>query len=48
MREISGDSPEDLPLAENIKQVRSGIKRASREFKKLDEPKKDRGKGLDE
>jgi len=45
MQKISGDRPEDLPLAENIKQVRSGIKRASREFKKLDKPKKGKGKG---
>ena len=30
MREISGDSPEDLPLAENIKQVCGDIKHQPR------------------
>lgn len=47
MRKISGDSPEDLPLAENIKQVRRDIKRTKREFEKLDKPKKDKGKDFD-
>nr|VFJ98129.1 MAG: hypothetical protein BECKLFY1418A_GA0070994_10796 [Candidatus Kentron sp. LFY] len=41
---INGARPEDLPLAENIKQVRSGIKHTSREFGKLDRSRGARGK----
>nr|VFK12800.1 MAG: DNA-damage-inducible protein D [Candidatus Kentron sp. LFY] len=40
IQDISGSHPEDLPLAEDIKKVRSGIKRTNREFQKLDKQKK--------
>lgn len=36
MIEISGDTPESLPLARDIKQVKGDLKASSREFKKLD------------
>lgn len=36
MERISGTKPEDLPLAGDIKQVRSGLKRAGKEFAKMD------------
>lgn len=36
MIEISGDRPEELPLARDLKQVKSDIKASSKEFKKLD------------
>lgn len=36
MQRISGTKPEDLPLAGDIRQVRSGLKRAGKEFAKLD------------
>jgi len=36
----SGTHPENLPVAEDIRTVRSGLKKASREFKKIDKPKK--------
>ena len=43
MEEISGNRPEDLPPAEDIKQVRQRLKSAQRGFKKLDQagPEKD-------
>lgn len=37
MGRISGARPEDLPLTEDIKQVRRGLKRAGKEFAKIDE-----------
>ncbi|MGR2681574.1 BRO family protein [Chromobacterium haemolyticum] len=40
MIEISGNKPEELPLARDIKQVKSDIKSSSRDFMKLDKPKK--------
>lgn len=40
MLRTSGTAPENLPIAEDIKKVRSKIKKASRELKKLDTPKK--------
>ncbi|QJC78936.1 BRO family protein [Pseudomonas umsongensis] len=36
MIEISGDAPESLPLARDLKQVKSDLKASSKEFKKLD------------
>lgn len=36
MQEISGQRPEDLPLADDIRQVKSGIKRTHKEFQKMD------------
>lgn len=36
MRQISGVRPEDLPAAEDIKQVRAGLKRAGRELRAID------------
>lgn len=38
MRQISGQKPEDLPLADDIQQVKSGIKRTHKEFQKMDRP----------
>lgn len=43
MRRIGGSLPENLPLAADIKKVRSGLKRAGKEFAKLDGPKKKKG-----
>lgn len=40
MISISGTRPESLPPARNIKDVRSDLKASSREFQKLDKPKK--------
>ena len=40
MIRTSGTYPENLPLAEDIKKVRSKLKRANRELQKLDAPKK--------
>ena len=40
MIESSGTKPEDLALEGDIKKTRSHIKRSSREFKKIDAPKK--------
>lgn len=40
MIEISGDKPEDLPLARDIKKVKSDLKASKREFEKLDAPQK--------
>jgi DNA-damage-inducible protein D len=40
MRRIGGTLPENLPLAADIKKVRSGLKRAGKEFAKLDGPRK--------
>lgn len=39
MRRIGGTLPEHLPLSDDITKVRSGLKRASKEFAKLDDPK---------
>ncbi|MBF0213387.1 MAG: hypothetical protein HQM00_07475 [Magnetococcales bacterium] len=38
MQEISGQKPEDLPLADDIQRVKSGIKRTHKEFQKMDTP----------
>lgn len=43
MRRIGGALPENLPLSDDIKKVRSGLKRAGREFAKLDGPKTKKG-----
>lgn len=40
MIEISGNKPEDLELAVDIKKVQSAIKSSKKEFEKLDKPKK--------
>jgi DNA-damage-inducible protein D len=40
MKETSGTYPEHLPIAEDIKDVRKGLKQASRIFEKLDGKKK--------
>jgi len=40
MLEISGIPPEELPISDDIKQVRKGLKGASREFAKLDGKKR--------
>jgi DNA-damage-inducible protein D len=40
MADISGTLPEDLPVAEDIRLVKSGLKQAHREFVKLDNPKR--------
>lgn len=40
MIKISGKPPESLPPAEDIRQVRSKLKQARREFGKLDKPSK--------
>lgn len=40
MISISGTRPESLPPARNIKEVKSDLKASSREFQKLDKPKK--------
>jgi DNA-damage-inducible protein D len=39
MEEISGTLPENLPIAEDIKQVKSGLKQTRRELTKIDNPK---------
>lgn len=39
MREISGVTPEQLPTADDIKKVQSGLKRVGRDFARLDKPK---------
>jgi DNA-damage-inducible protein D len=39
MRRIGGTLPENLPLADDIKSVRSGLKRTGKEFAKLDDKK---------
>ena len=36
MLEISGTRPEELPLAEDIKKVKSGLKQTHKKFKKID------------
>jgi DNA-damage-inducible protein D len=41
IREIGGTMPEQLPPAQDIKQVRSGLKKVGREYAKLDGKKKD-------
>ncbi|MFG1358820.1 hypothetical protein [Xanthobacter pseudotagetidis] len=40
MINISGTVPEKLPAAQDIKEVRSAIKRSGKEYAKLDKPKK--------
>ncbi len=40
MRRISGTSPENLPLEGDIREVKAGLKKAGKEFAKLDGPKK--------
>jgi DNA-damage-inducible protein D len=40
MKKISGKTPENLPTADDIKIVKSRLKGANKEFKKLDAPKK--------
>lgn len=40
MIETSGTYPEQLPITDDIRTVRSGLKKAHREFKKIDKPKK--------
>ncbi|MGD9866721.1 MAG: BRO family protein [Hyphomicrobiales bacterium] len=42
MHRISGTLPENLPLAEDIKKVRSGLKRTNKEFAKIDGKKQRR------
>jgi DNA-damage-inducible protein D len=42
MRRIGGTLPENLALSHDIKKVRSGLKRAGKEFAKLDGPKKEK------
>jgi len=39
MLNASGTAPENLPIAEDIKKVRSGLKKAGRELKKIDSAK---------
>ena len=36
MRRISGSSPENLPLSDDIRTVKSGLKKAGKEFAKID------------
>ncbi len=36
MKELSGDLPENLPLVEDIRKVKSGIKKTRKEFEKMD------------
>jgi DNA-damage-inducible protein D len=36
MRRIGGTPPEQLPLTDDIKKVRSGLKRTGKEFAKID------------
>ncbi|WP_193771468.1 hypothetical protein [Candidatus Magnetaquicoccus inordinatus] len=38
MQKIGGQKPEDLPLSDDIRQVKIGIKRTHKEFKKMDQP----------
>ena len=40
MIEISGTPPENLKIADNIKDVKRGLKSTAKEFKKLDKPGK--------
>jgi len=40
MHRISGNVPEALPSAEDINDVRKGLRAARKEFVKLDKPKK--------
>jgi len=39
MEEISGTCPENLPIAEDIKLVKRGLKQTHRQFSKIDNPK---------
>jgi DNA-damage-inducible protein D len=36
MQEISGTNPESLPISQDIKQVRTGLKSTHRQLKKID------------
>ena len=43
MKRISGTEPEHLPLADDIRQIKSGLKKTGKEFAKIDgkkEPKR--------
>ena len=40
MQEISGVAPENLPISEDIRQVRSRLKGSHKEFKKMDRASK--------
>lgn len=40
MQKLSGTRPENLPPAQDIKEVQKGIKRSQKEYQKLDAPKK--------
>jgi DNA-damage-inducible protein D len=40
MMKMSGTRPENLPAAQDIKEVQRGIKRSQKEYKKLDSPSK--------
>lgn len=42
MQDISQTRPEDLPLAEDIKEVKKAMKSTHRKFQKLDKPKKNK------
>jgi DNA-damage-inducible protein D len=44
MIELSGTPPEQLPVKEDIKEVRKGLKTTQKEFKRLDSQKKPPGK----
>lgn len=37
--DIGGDMPENLPPAEDIRSVRSGLKKARRQFERIDKTK---------
>jgi hypothetical protein len=42
MIELSGKTPESLPVVEDIRSVKGKLKQAQREFGKLDQPKRKR------
>jgi len=46
MMELSGTAPEMLPVAEDIKEVRKGLKVTQKEFKKIDSHKKKKPRQL--
>jgi DNA-damage-inducible protein D len=46
MIELSGTPPEDLPIAEPIKDVRKKLKTADKRFRELDKPKRSKTKAL--
>ncbi len=41
MQKLSGTKPENLPPAQDIREVHKGIKRTQKEYQKLDGPKRD-------